>query len=74
MQERYKASPTMVPVSDTTGTSNVGIDLDRIEQDLADVDIALGRLEDGTYWTCEVTGAEIPAERLAENPTLRRSV
>ena len=64
----------MVPVSDTPGTSNVNIDLDRIEQDLADVDIALGRLEDGTYWTCEVTGAEIPAEKLAENPTLRRSV
>lgn len=64
----------MVPVSDTSGTSNVNIDLDRIEQDLADVDIALGRLEDGTYWTCEVTGAEIPAEKLAENPTLRRSV
>ena len=64
----------MVPVSDTSGTSNVNIDLDCIEQDLADVDIALGRLEDGTYWTCEVTGAEIPAEKLAENPTLRRSV
>ena len=64
----------MDPVSDTTGTSNGSIDLDRIEQDLADVDIALGRLEDGTYWTCEVTGAEIPAEKLAENPTLRRSV
>ena len=64
----------MVPVSDTSGTSNVNIDLDRIEQDLADVDIALGRLEDGTYWTCEVTGADIPAEKLAENPTLRRSV
>ena len=64
----------MVPVSDTSGTSNVNIDLDRIEQDLADIDIALGRLEDGTYWTCEVTGAEIPAEKLAENPTLRRSV
>ena len=63
----------MVPVSDTSGTSNVNIDLDRIEQDLADVDIALGRLEDGTYWTCEVTGAEIPAEKLAENPTLRRT-
>ena len=64
----------MVPVSDTSGTSNVNIDLDRIEQDLADVDIALGRLEDGTYWTCEVTGAEIPAEKLVDNPTLRRSV
>ena len=64
----------MDSVSDTADTSNGSIDLDRIEQDLADVDIALGRLENGTYWTCEVTGAEIPAERLAENPTLRRSV
>lgn len=66
----------MGPVSDTTGsqTNGTAIDLDRIEQDLADVDVALGRLEDGTYWTCEVTGAEIPAEKLAENPTLRRAV
>jgi RNA polymerase-binding transcription factor DksA len=66
----------MGPVSDTTGsqTNGTAIDLDRIERDLADVDIALGRLEDGTYWTCEVTGAEIPAEKLAENPTLRRAV
>jgi len=66
----------MGPVSDTTGsqTNGTAIDLDRIERDLADVDIALGRLEDGTYWTCEVTGAEIPAEKLAENPTLRRSI
>ena len=66
----------MGPVSDTTGsqTNGTAIDLDRIERDLADVDVALGRLEDGTYWTCEVTGAEIPAEKLAENPTLRRSV
>ncbi|MEY4081527.1 MAG: hypothetical protein RL430_1957 [Actinomycetota bacterium] len=57
----------MGPVSDTTGsqTNGTAIDLDRIEQDLADVDVALGRLEDGTYWTCEVTGAEIPAEKLA---------
>jgi RNA polymerase-binding transcription factor DksA len=66
----------MEPVSDTPGTNESGtaINLDRIEQDLADVDVALGRLEDGTYWTCEVTGAEIPAEKLAENPTLRRSI
>ena len=66
----------MDPVSDTSASQTDGtpIDLDRIEQDLADVDIALGRLEDGTYWTCEVTGAEIPAEKLAENPTLRRSI
>lgn len=66
----------MEPVSDTPGTNENGttVNLDRIEQDLADVDVALARLEDGTYWTCEVTGAEIPADKLAENPTLRRSV
>ena len=66
----------MEPVSDTPGTNENGttVNLDRIEQDLADVDVALARLEDGSYWTCEVTGAEIPADKLAENPTLRRSV
>ena len=64
----------MNPVSDTADTSNGSIDLDRIEQDLADVDIALGRLEDGTYWTCEVTGAPIPDHVLAANPVARRSV
>ena len=61
----------MEPVSDAPGSP---VNLDRIEQDLADVDIALARLEDGTSWTCEVTGAEIPAEKLAENPTTRRSI
>ena len=57
-------------VSDTAGTP---IDLDRIEQDLAGVDAALARLEDGTYWTCEVTGAEIPDEKLAADPVVRRA-
>ena len=57
-------------VSDAAGTP---IDLDRIEQDLADVDTALVRLEDGTYWTCEVTGNEISEETLAANPLARRA-
>ena len=48
-------------------------DLDRIEQDLADVETALARLEAGTYWTCEVTGSEIPDTLLAESPTARRA-
>lgn len=63
------------PVSDTAGTApdRAGIDLDRIEADLAGVETALARLDDGTYWTCEVTGAEIPAERLAADPTTRRA-
>jgi len=48
-------------------------DLDAIETDLADVEVALVRLETGTYWTCEVTGQELPDELLAANPTARRA-
>ncbi len=48
-------------------------DLDVIEQDLADVETALARLEAGTYWTDEVTGQPIPDEVLAQRPTARRA-
>jgi RNA polymerase-binding transcription factor DksA len=48
------------------------LDLDAIEQDLADVEVALTRLDAGTYWTDEVTGAELPHEVLAARPTARR--
>jgi RNA polymerase-binding transcription factor DksA len=52
--------------------ANLPLDLDAIEGDLADVEAALARLDDGTYWTDEVTGAELPADLLAANPTARR--
>ena len=48
------------------------LDLDGIEQDLANVEIALARLDSGTYWTDEVTGAELPDDLLAAKPTARR--
>lgn len=48
------------------------LDLDGIERDLADVELALARLDSGEYWTDEVTGASIPDEHLAEHPTARR--
>ena len=48
-------------------------DLDAIERDLADVEAALERLDDGTYWSDEVTGEAIPDETLAANPLARRS-
>ena len=48
------------------------LDLDAIERDLADVEVALTRLDAGTYWTDEVTGAELSHELLAANPTARR--
>ncbi|MBM3639136.1 MAG: hypothetical protein FJW98_06845 [Actinobacteria bacterium] len=47
------------------------INLIAIEQDLADVEIALSRLEAGTYWTCEVTGNDIPDSVLEQRPTSR---
>jgi RNA polymerase-binding transcription factor DksA len=50
------------------------VDLDAIERDLADVEVALARLDAGTYWTDEITGAELPSELLATNPTARRLV
>lgn len=57
-------------VSDSAGTP---VDLDRIEKDLADVEAALDRLEQGTYWTCEVTGGEISDATLAADPVARRA-
>jgi hypothetical protein len=48
-------------------------DLDAIATDLADVETALGRLDDGTYWTDEVTGEALPDDVLADTPTARRS-
>lgn len=49
------------------------LDLDAIERELADVEVALARLDAGTYWTDEVTGAEIGDDVLAHQPTARRT-
>jgi len=48
------------------------VDLDAIERDLADVEVALARLDAGTYWTDEVTGDPLPHDLLAADPTARR--
>jgi len=52
--------------------ANLPLDLDAIERDLADVEVALARLDAGTYWTDEVTGSLLPHDLLAANPTARR--
>ena len=52
---------------------SAALDLDAIERDLADVEVALARLDAGTYWTDEITGAELPADLLDEQPTARRA-
>lgn len=49
------------------------LDLERIERDLAGVETALGRLDDGSYWTDEVTDRPIPDEVLAADPVARRA-
>jgi RNA polymerase-binding transcription factor DksA len=57
-----------------TATASTGpIDLDRITRDLEGVEQALARLDAGTYWTDEVTGAPIDDEVLAADPTARRA-
>jgi RNA polymerase-binding transcription factor DksA len=56
-----------------TTSDPMPLDLDGIERDLADVEVALSRLDQGTYWTDEVTGAPIPDEVLAAAPTARRT-
>ncbi len=47
-------------------------DLDRSERDLEGVEAALSRLDAGTYWTDEVTGAALPEALLASDPVARR--
>jgi len=43
-------------------------------QELTAIDEALGRLEQGTYGTCDACGEEIPEERLRVMPTARYCV
>lgn len=47
------------------------LNLDAIETDLADVEKALARLDDGTYWTDENTQQPIDPAHLAAHPTSR---
>ncbi len=64
----------MVIMTDSpTAKTETPIDLIGIEKDLADVEIALSRLEAGTYWTCEVTGEPLSDELLTSQPTIRRA-
>jgi hypothetical protein len=83
VNEPFVPAPTSVDLdaasADAAATPHPGpaddgsIDLDAIERDLTDVQSALERLNDGSYWADEVTGAPIPDEVLATFP-LTRSV
>jgi RNA polymerase-binding transcription factor DksA len=54
-----------LPRSDVLDTSRVATDLDGVE-------LALARLDAGTYWTCEASGQELPDDVLTADPTVRR--
>lgn len=54
------------------GAAEVEPDLEHIAGDLVDVERAMERLEDGSYWTDEVTGEPLSDELLAADPTARR--
>jgi RNA polymerase-binding transcription factor DksA len=45
--------------------------LEQVEAELADIDHALRRLDEGTYGTCEIDGKPIPEERLEAMPAAR---
>ena len=49
------------------------LDLDAIDQDLTDVETALQRLDAGSYFVDEITGAPLSQDLLNSNPTARRA-
>jgi hypothetical protein len=56
-----------------TAPATDALDLDLVERDLADVELALSRLDTGEYWRDEVTGEPLDDALLAEHPTARRA-
>jgi RNA polymerase-binding transcription factor DksA len=65
--EEFDVEPDAEPSIATTS----GIDLDEIQRDLEGVQTALERLNEGTYWTDEITGGLIPHEILDAFPLTR---
>ena len=61
------------PASGAAVPAPKSVDLDAIERDLADIEAALTRLDNGTYFTDEVTGQPIPDTVLEANPLARRN-
>lgn len=49
------------------------LDLDAIEANLNDVEVALERLESGTYFVDEITGSALSEVVLSTNPTARHA-
>jgi len=65
---------TAAPAGVDLAADEVDVDvalLDAIERDLADVEVALARIDDGTYGSCEVCGGPIAEAELVRSPATR---
>ena len=69
----FSSSANLSVYDEGVNTHESPLNLDAIEQDLADVDAALVRLDADTYWTDEVTVEPLIEELLAAEPTARRN-
>jgi len=58
---------------ETTASNTDSALVDAIELDLNDVDVAMDRLEKGTYFSDEITGAPLQTDFLTANPLARRN-
>jgi RNA polymerase-binding transcription factor DksA len=65
-----RAEPTLADEGGIDLAAEAG-ELARIEDGLAAVEAALSGLDDGTYGTCGICGAEIPPDVLARTPHRR---
>ncbi len=58
---------------ETTANNTDSALVDAIERDLNDVDVAMDRLEKGTYFSDEITSAPLQTDFLTANPLARRN-
>jgi len=58
---------------ETTASNTDSALVDAIERDLNDVDVAMDRLEKGTYFSDEITGTPLQTDFLTANPLARRN-
>jgi RNA polymerase-binding transcription factor DksA len=65
------ATPPEAPAPVPDETTDL-LDADQVARDLDGVELALARLDAGTYWTCEASGQPLPDHVLASDPTARR--
>ena len=54
--------------------AQVGSTLAAAQAELAELDVAAGRIEDGTYWTCVTCGGPIDEGRLEARPVARTCI